>query len=249
MENLNSIRFLVALSSSETRRQVADFIRTQFKDLAVYEAQNGHDALLKFEADPADLLILDTELTGRSYQQVIESVQERLKAHKHQIILLTSIPLPQPLQELVKAQVLQVIPAGPIKERLTASIGQAIDRLNRSHPNEMRAFLLKAGEVLCKEGDPATHVYIVKKGRLRVTVGVGEKAIHVGDVSAGEFVGEMAYFNDSLRSATVVAEEDTDLIEVQLATFGQIIHKKPSVMAAILKTFAKRIQVLNRNRT
>ncbi len=69
---------------------------------------------------------------------------------------------------------------------------------------------LGAGEVLVREGEPATAVFLVASGELEVITkdDRGTRDITIGEIKAGEVIGEVAVFDELPRSATVRAKGD-----------------------------------------
>ena len=106
---------------------------------------------------------------------------------------------------------------------------------------------LKKGEVLMKEGDPSTSLYWLQKGQMSV-VRQGEEEgqeILLGFVYQGEVVGEMSFLDSSVRSATVRAESDCDLIEIPSENFEKIFNSQPKWMQILIKTLVERLRRTN----
>ncbi len=77
----------------------------------------------------------------------------------------------------------------------------------RDHP-------LRAGQALISEGDPAGAMYIVRSGRLRVHRVSGGADQDLAFIRAGDVVGERAALSDTVRTASVQAVSDCELLEV-----------------------------------
>ena len=74
---------------------------------------------------------------------------------------------------------------------------------------------LERGEILIREGEQGSSVFVVISGRLRAYVHDGnETPVVVGEISAGESVGEMALLSDQPRNATVQAVSSCQLYEL-----------------------------------
>jgi CRP-like cAMP-binding protein len=63
----------------------------------------------------------------------------------------------------------------------------------------------EAGEALFRQGDPSDVALQILSGSVDVLREVGDDAIVLGTVRAGEFVGEMGVLEGRTRSATVRA--------------------------------------------
>lgn len=106
---------------------------------------------------------------------------------------------------------------------------------------------LNAGDRLFKEGDSTEAVYIVKNGTLKAysdTLAGGR--VVLGEIGAGEFVGEMGHFNAEPRSATVEAVTEVDLVEIPMSSLDSVIFSKPSWARALVKTLSQRLKRANK---
>jgi CRP-like cAMP-binding protein/NAD-dependent dihydropyrimidine dehydrogenase PreA subunit len=71
---------------------------------------------------------------------------------------------------------------------------------------------LKAGDILCREGEPGHSAFVIRRGRLQVTQRGGQPILRtVDDV----IVGEMACLSGTPRTADVSALEDGEVWEVR----------------------------------
>lgn len=83
--------------------------------------------------------------------------------------------------------------------------------------------------MICYEGDPATHLYVIQRGSVVVLVNrPGGKREPVARAGAGEWFGERALFSSRARSATVVASEDTELWSLSKEKFDTLLKKNPA---------------------
>lgn len=110
---------------------------------------------------------------------------------------------------------------------------------------------LADGEMLMRQGDPATSMYIVVNGRLQVVReevadhGLGEHGPLervLDEVGAGVTIGEAALLNDDVRSATVYAIRDTDVVEMTREVFNDLVRDHPQVMTEIARLILTRLQ-------
>jgi predicted acylesterase/phospholipase RssA/CRP-like cAMP-binding protein len=102
---------------------------------------------------------------------------------------------------------------------------------------------LESGDVLCRQGEPGSSLYLVISGRLR--------AVHrdadgrdrvVGEVGRAESVGEMAFFSGESRSATLYALRDSVLIAFSRELFESIVARHPQVTTGIIRVLIERLQ-------
>jgi len=99
-----------------------------------------------------------------------------------------------------------------------------------------------AGTVVFREDEPGTDMYIIQNGSVRVTKKVRniEKTLVV--LGKGEFFGEMSILNDKPRSATIVAEEECDLLVIDRKTFEAMVRGNPEIALRIIKKLSARLQ-------
>ncbi len=92
------------------------------------------------------------------------------------------------------------------------------------------------GDVIIHEGKHGDSFFILSRGQMRV-----EKATEAGRLTLailhdGAFFGEMALLADAPRTASVVAEVDSELFELDRALLDSTVDKFPSV-ARVLRDF------------
>lgn len=95
---------------------------------------------------------------------------------------------------------------------------------------------LPAGRELIREGGRDRDVYVVVSGTLDVTRG----GVHVAEVGAGEFVGEMALLTGGVRNAEVAVASDAVVLHVDGRALGGILDGVPRLAAKMLPVVARR---------
>lgn len=73
----------------------------------------------------------------------------------------------------------------------------------------------KKGSVIIDEKGHDRSMYIVKSGTVEVTKTKGLDKIILAVLGAGAYFGEMSFFDEQPRSATVIAIEDTKVIQIE----------------------------------
>ncbi len=98
-------------------------------------------------------------------------------------------------------------------------------------------------EVIVKQGSSGDSMYVVQSGQVEVvhTTDSGEDQ-QLATLKAGEFFGEMAIFEDEVRSATVRAVGDARVLEVDKKTVEKRIQDDPRLAVNMLKTMSSRIR-------
>ncbi len=98
------------------------------------------------------------------------------------------------------------------------------------------------GEVVVTEGSEGEDFYVVLRGTLEVIRG-GQK---LTELTTGAIVGEMALFNENVRSATVAAKGSAELVAIRASDFfPRVYHGDEAaieLMGRLGKTMIERIQ-------
>lgn len=103
--------------------------------------------------------------------------------------------------------------------------------------------LLERGQRLFAEGDVPTCMYIVKTGQLQIRSG----GVTYEEVGTGGIIGEMGVIEtQELRSATVYALTDSELVEINDARFAELIARAPSFAVAVMRTLSRRLRAMDR---
>jgi CRP-like cAMP-binding protein len=102
--------------------------------------------------------------------------------------------------------------------------------------------MLSAGDVVFREGEPGDTMFVVRKGKVRITKQVrgGEKTFAV--LGPGEFFGEMAILSGQPRSATAIAIEDVMLLEVDAKRFETMVTTQAEIAVRIIQKLARRLE-------
>lgn len=96
------------------------------------------------------------------------------------------------------------------------------------------------------EGEPGSEMYIILSGKVVIYINSFDGSpIKVGELSSGNFFGEMAILEDLPRSGSAVALENTVLLSITKDNFEAFICNHPKLAHKIMKTLSSRIRSLN----
>ena len=119
-------------------------------------------------------------------------------------------------------------------EMLESFPGDALSEL--ADRAEHRAF--RAGEVVFNEGDEGRSLLVVRRGLLKVVRPTyGDLVLQ--RLEAGTAFGELAVLNHAPRSASVIAIEDSEVIEVHSEDFDNILDRYPASARRMLGLLAR----------
>lgn len=102
---------------------------------------------------------------------------------------------------------------------------------------------LPSGRELFRKGDPADGAYILALGRLRVAIETREGVEKVIDeVAPGEWIGEMALLTKNVRSATIYAARDSELVWISNEAWDELSMRFPRVLLETSRVLVGRLQ-------
>jgi CRP-like cAMP-binding protein len=100
----------------------------------------------------------------------------------------------------------------------------------------------KAGRTIFKEGEAGDTMYILQKGRVKITKRIGnvEKILMV--LQKGDFFGEMAIVNQAPRTATATAVDNCEMLCFNRQGFLSMISKNSNIAMNIIEKLCLRLQ-------
>ena len=104
------------------------------------------------------------------------------------------------------------------------------------------------GEVIVTEGQPGDSMYVIQSGAVEVVKQSDSGDQTLGTLKQGQFFGEMAIFEDEVRSATVRAVGEAHVIEVDKKSVEKRIAENPRLAVNLLKEMSSRLRGSNARR-
>ena len=102
------------------------------------------------------------------------------------------------------------------------------------------------GEVIIQEGTLGDTLYLVVKGEVSVIKDLGEVGeIEIDRIRAGDYFGEMALFEDALRSVSIRTEETCRFMVLHKHEFKELVREYPQIALEICKVLSGRIRNLH----
>ena len=107
----------------------------------------------------------------------------------------------------------------------------------RSFPKGARVF---------HEGDESDACYIIRSGEVRVTREHSDgRAIALATLGPGEIVGELAMLDGEVRSASVEALSDIELLAVAARDMRGLLERNPEITAKLVIALTRRVRETN----
>ncbi len=95
-----------------------------------------------------------------------------------------------------------------------------------------------AGAIIIREGDEGTQMYVVMKGELVISL----RNKILATAGPGEIVGEMAMINADIRSASVTAKTNSQLVHIDPVSFNSLLRHVPEFTLHMMNVLTDRLQ-------
>ena len=104
----------------------------------------------------------------------------------------------------------------------------------------------RAGEAVCRQGDPGDAAYIVLEGEADVLVSSEAGPVKVATIGRNDIVGEIAILCDVPRTATIKAREPLNTLKISKDTFYRMVGEFPTMAIEIMRELAHRVEDTNK---
>jgi CRP-like cAMP-binding protein len=101
--------------------------------------------------------------------------------------------------------------------------------------------VFRPGEIIFSEYEPGDTFYLIKSGRIKLIKNTGEFERTLDILQPSEIFGEMAILENAPRSATAIAMEQVEVLELNAQNFELLILGNPQIAIKLLRIFSKRI--------
>jgi CRP/FNR family transcriptional regulator, cyclic AMP receptor protein len=113
-----------------------------------------------------------------------------------------------------------------------------------AHMSVPRRF--EPGEIVFREGDASDTCYVVREGHARAIREHGDgRTITLATFGPGDIFGELAMFEDELRSATVEAIEPTHVVAVLGPDMRRLMTEHPEISTRLVISLGRRLRETN----
>jgi CRP-like cAMP-binding protein len=107
----------------------------------------------------------------------------------------------------------------------------------------------QTNSTLLTEGDPSDHVLVILSGWVRVATSLDDgREIIYALRGPGDVLGDLAALNGWSRSASLRGIEPVTAVQLSKAQFLAVLHDRPGVAVAMLKTLSVRLRDAERAR-
>ena len=108
----------------------------------------------------------------------------------------------------------------------------------------------KKGEIIFFEGEPGAGMYVIENGKIGIYKNFDDNSKEeLAVLQSGEFFGEMALLDESARSATAVALDNTSVLGLFRHDLFNLINRKPKlgnkILLKLAQMLAERLRLSN----
>jgi len=101
------------------------------------------------------------------------------------------------------------------------------------------------GTVIFRQGEPGDEMFVIEKGRVRLTLGTAGHEKEVAVLGRGEFFGELSLLSGAARSATAQAVEDSNLLAIGRDVFAMMVQDDLDVVFRMMNAQGQRLSQTN----
>lgn len=118
------------------------------------------------------------------------------------------------------------------------------ERATVSKAAQLRTY--RRGDVIVRQGQPGESFFVIVRGRVAVTILSPEgREVVLNSLGEGDHFGEMALLDEEPRSATVVAQERSELAILSRDVFLDLLRSNFLLTRGLLRTFSRRLRRAN----
>ena len=113
----------------------------------------------------------------------------------------------------------------------------------RQLANRAAVSVYTTGERLVQQGEPGDSLFIINKGSVSVYVRSADgRSVYANQLNAGDFFGEMSLLTGETRSASIRANEETEVIIIDKEAFANVLTQDPTILERFVAALERRQQ-------
>lgn len=95
------------------------------------------------------------------------------------------------------------------------------------------------GEIIFSQGSPGSDLYIIRSGRVEISLNRGGMVVVLTELDENAFFGELAWLTEQTRSATARALTPVVVYSISRSTFLDLYDRSPGVAGKLLRALAE----------
>lgn len=242
MKDQNTV--LIIASDEQMQSVVQDVFQEQKYRTVL--AVNSNEARLKYSNEKFHMVVIDMDMQGVHALEFVDSIRrkENLKNIKDIIPVLIISEKPDEFTEKFSQHDNVKYMEAPfskteLKKKLLTFAGHSDIIASNTKP------VLK-GEYLITEGGTSHEMYWILAGKFVITkLNHDNQNVILGEVYPGELVGEMSFLDNLPRSASVRAQEDSEVLVIPHKKFIDVMENQPRWFRSLMQTMSQRLRGAN----
>ena len=117
----------------------------------------------------------------------------------------------------------------PLSDEETQQIAETVE-----------AKIFAAGEKIVRRGQDGKSMFVIHRGAVNVQINEDGKINILRSLSEGDFFGEMGLFTGEPRTATVIATEETEVLEINHNCLKPILKANPDLVERFVEIIEER---------
>lgn len=114
-----------------------------------------------------------------------------------------------------------------------------------AHASAMRVYA--PGEPIVHKGREGNSMFVIIRGAVKVQIPEDNYQKTINHLKANEFFGEMSLLTGQPRSATVIAEEETEVLQIKKTALKPLFENNPALMESICEIVEERRILLSQD--
>jgi small-conductance mechanosensitive channel/CRP-like cAMP-binding protein len=117
---------------------------------------------------------------------------------------------------------------------------EEIERLAKASSTRIYA----PDEAIVRRGQEGNSMFVIVRGNVKVQIPENDYQKTINKLKANDFFGEMSLLTGQPRTATVIAEDETEVIQIKKTALRPLFESNPQLMKAICDIIEDRRSVL-----
>jgi Small-conductance mechanosensitive channel len=106
--------------------------------------------------------------------------------------------------------------------------------------------IFSPNEPIVRKGQEGGSMFVIHRGSVKVQIIENGVPKTINTLYAGDFFGEMGLFTGEPRSASVIAAEETEVLQIRDQALKPLLDNNPELVEALSKIIAERRAILNK---
>lgn len=206
-------------------------------------AKNGAESRLKFSNQSFDFVIMNMDLKGLNPLDFVNHIREAeiRKNLKERLPILVCGDSAEAFQrDFSQIDNLQFLPKPFSPLEFKQKVESFFKRSGLKQENMLK---VGKGKYLITEGGSNYEMYWVLAGQFTISkLNERGESVAIGEVKRGELLGEMSFLDNLPRSASVRADEDSEVLVIPYKKFMDVLDDQPRWFRSLMTTLSHRLR-------